>query len=78
MTTADDAILWIAHLNAPRRAAVLDLAERGQLSQEILAAVRDEKYAHAAGLLLSSEWAHAHRFTGARLARQIETGERQE
>jgi hypothetical protein len=69
--------LWFAALNPARRQAVYQLAELGQLEQRLLAAIQAERWNHAGGLLLASDWGRQHRHTAARIARQLETGQHQ-
>lgn len=68
---------WLAQLNGPRQRAVSELEEWGTLSAELRDAIRDEKYDHAKHVILTSEWAKSHRFTAARLAHQLASGEQQ-
>jgi hypothetical protein len=67
------AVPWFDSLNDPRRAAIEELARMGgvtNLPTDVLAAMRDEHFDHAAELL------HRHGPDGrfARLERQIATG----
>ena len=67
---------WMPHLNDVRRRAVRELDQRGRLTDDIIDALRDEKYHHAAGLVLAAVTEHQH--DAARIARALETGESQE
>lgn len=86
--TADvlDALPWVARLNEPRQAAIIGMAFQmgignaqfgtGLLGfRQALAAIRDEHYAHAEGLLLDSAWARQTPERAKRMAKQISTGE---
>lgn len=67
---------WLERLSPIRRAACWELASTGRMTPEIIEAVRDERYHHAAGLVLSD--AAEHQRDAVRIARQIETGEAQQ
>lgn len=67
---------WLEALNIVRREAVWELAISGRLTNDIIAAVRDEHFKHAAGLVMSG--ATDHRNDAARIARAIETGAAQQ
>jgi lysozyme len=74
------ALPWAAALNEPRLAVIIGMAFQmgtaGLLGfRNTLAAVRDERYAHAAGLMLQSKWAEQTPARARRMARQMETGE---
>jgi lysozyme len=74
------ALPWAASLNEPRLAVLIGMAFQmgtaGLLGfRNTLAAVRDERYAHAAGLMLQSKWAEQTPARARRMARQMETGE---
>lgn len=66
---------WLEALNPPRRAAMWELASTGRMTHEIIDAVRDEHFEHAAGLVLAG--AAANRDSASRIARAISTGEQQ-
>lgn len=66
---------WLESLNPVRRAACWELALSSRLTPEIIGAVRDEHFEHAAGLVLSG--AVDHRNDASRIARAISTGEAQ-
>lgn len=77
---------WAATLNEPRLAVLIGMAFQmgvgdaekgtGLLGfKQTLAAIRDERYAHAAGLMLQSLWARQTPARARRMALQIETGE---
>lgn len=68
---------WLGQLNGARQRALLEIGEWGAASPELLRALEDEKYEHAAEMLRTSDWAKEHRFTAARLGHQISTGEQQ-
>lgn len=74
------ALPWAASLNAPRQAVLIGMAFQmgtaGLLGfKNTLAAIRDERYAHAAGLMLQSRWAQQTPARARRMARQMDTGE---
>lgn len=74
------ALPWFDSLNEPRQAVLVGMAFQmgtaGLLGfKQTLGAVRDEKYANAAGLMLQSSWAKQTPGRANRLARQMETGE---
>jgi lysozyme len=74
------ALPWAAALNEPRQAVLIGMAFQmgvaGLLGfAQTLAAVRDERYAHAAGLMLQSQWARQTPARARRMARQMESGE---
>jgi lysozyme len=72
---------WFDRLsNEPRRAVIIGMCFQmgiGRLSKfhETLAAMRDEKWDHAANCMRDSLWARQTPKRAARLARQTETGE---
>jgi hypothetical protein len=66
---------WLEALSPVRRAAVFELAITARLTPDIIAAVRDEHFKHAAGLVMAA--AVDHRNDAARIAMAITTGERQ-
>ena len=74
------ALPWFDSLSEPRKAVLVGMAFQmgtaGLLGfKQTLAAVRDERYAHAAGLMLQSSWAKQTPGRANRMARQMETGE---
>jgi lysozyme len=74
------ALPWVYRLSDARKAALLNMAFQmgigGLLGfEQTLAAVRDERYAHAAHLMLLSRWAQQTPARARKMARQIETGE---
>ncbi len=74
------ALPWAASLNEPRLAVLIGMAFQmgtaGLLQfKQTLAAVRDERYAHAANLMLQSLWAKQTPERARRMSRQMETGE---
>jgi lysozyme len=71
---------WYAGLNEPRQAVILGMCFQmgiGRLLQfkDTLAAVRDERFAHAAECMRRSLWARQTPKRVIRLARQMESGE---
>lgn len=74
------ALPWFDRLNEARQAVLIGMAfqmgTEGLLKfQQTLAAIRDERYAHAANLMLQSLWAKQTPARARRMARQMETGE---
>lgn len=74
------ALPWYDSLNDARKAVLVGMAFQmgtaGLLGfKQTLAAVRDERYAHAAGLMMQSSWAKQTPGRANRMARQMETGE---
>ena len=74
------ALPWFDTLNDARKAVLVGMAFQmgtaGLLGfKQTLAAVRDERYANAAGLMLQSSWAKQTPGRANRMARQMETGE---
>lgn len=74
------ALPWIVRLNEPRQAVLIGMAFQmgtaGLLGfTQTLAAVRDERYDHAATLMLASKWATQTPARAKRMARQMATGE---
>ena len=74
------ALPWAQSLNEARQAVLIGMAFQmgidGLLGfKNTLAAVRDERYAHAANLMLQSLWAKQTPERARRMARQMETGE---
>lgn len=70
---------WFDRLNEPRQAVVLNMAfqmgmERLLGFHDTLAAIRDERYAHAAECMRQSLWARQTPKRAVRLAHQLETG----
>lgn len=74
------ALPWFDRLNEARQAVLIGMAfqmgTEGLLKfRQTLAAIRDERYAHAANLMLQSLWAKQTPARARRMARQMETGE---
>jgi lysozyme len=74
------ALPWYDTLNPARQAVLVGMAFQmgtaGMLAfKQTLAAVRDERYANAAALMLQSSWAKQTPGRANRMARQMETGE---
>jgi len=71
---------WIDGLNEARQAVLIGMAFQmgtaGLLGfRNTLAAVRDQRFAHAAALMLQSRWAQQTPARARRMALQMETGE---
>lgn len=76
------AISWFDMLDAPRQEVIVGMAfqlgTRGLLQfKQALTHMRDQRWPQAAGEMLASAWAKQTPARAARMARQIETGERQ-
>ena len=74
-----DALPWVDELDNPRHAVVIgmgfQLGVAGLLGfRQTLAAVKDGRYAAAAGLMLISRWAQQTPERAMRMAKQMETG----
>lgn len=74
------ALPWLDSLNEPRKAVLIGMAFQmgtaGLLGfKNTLAAIRDQRWANAAALMLRSRWAEQTPARARRMARQIETGE---
>lgn len=74
------ALPWFDSLNEPRQAVLIGMAFQmgtaGLLSfKQTLGAVRDERFATAAALMLQSKWATQTPARARRMARQMESGE---
>jgi lysozyme len=74
------ALPWVTSLNAPRQAVLIGMAFQmgtaGLLGfRNTLAAVRDQRFEHAAALMLRSRWAEQTPPRAQRMARQMATGE---
>lgn len=74
------ALPWFDSLNEPRQAALIGMGFQMGVSgllgfTQTLAAIRDERYATAASLMLASKWADQTPERARRMSRQIETGE---
>jgi lysozyme len=75
-----DALPWFDGLNEARQAVLVGMAFQmgtaGLLGfKNTLAAVRDERYEHAAVLMLQSKWAKQTPARAGRMSRQMATGE---
>ena len=73
------ALPWVSRLDAARYAVLIDMAYNMGVPKLLtfrrtLAAVEQGDYAHAAGLMLQSKWAHQVRVRALRLARMMATG----
>jgi lysozyme len=71
---------WAKNLTEPRLGALVGMAfQMGPAGlfgfKQTLSAIRDERYAHAAALMMQSKWATQTPQRARRMARQIETGE---
>jgi len=80
LRSLEKALPWVRRLNEPRQGALLNMAFQmgvgGLLGfEQTLGAIRDERYAHAAHLMLMSRWATQTPRRARKMARQIETGE---
>ena len=74
------ALPWFTSLNEPRQAVLIGMAFQmgvaGLLSfKQTLSAIRDERYAHAGGLMLQSLWAQQTPERAKRMAYQMGSGE---
>lgn len=74
------ALHWFEHLGPARQGALLNMAfqmgVQGMLGfEQTLAAIRDQRFAHAAHLMLQSKWAKQTPQRARRVARQVETDE---
>ena len=71
---------WAASLNEPRLAVLIGMAFQMGLEgllqfKQTLAAVRDERFEHAAALMLQSKWAEQTPARARRMSRQMGAGE---
>lgn len=64
-------------LDDVRYAALVELDRLTIPPDELIDALRDERWSHAEGVLLASGWARTDPKRAARLARQLETGQHQ-
>lgn len=74
------ALPWFGQLNEARQAVLINMAFQmgfdGLMGFKLtLAAIRDEKYDHAANLMLMSKWATQTPNRAKKLSRQMATGE---
>lgn len=74
------ALPWVSRLSEPRQAVLIGMAFQmgtaGLLSfKQTLGAVRDEKYDHAAALMLQSKWAQQTPARAKRMSVQMATGD---
>lgn len=74
------ALPWFDSLNEPRQGVLIGMAFQmgtaGLLGfKNTLAAVRDERFEHAASLMLQSKWAEQTPARARRMARQMASGE---
>lgn len=74
------ALPWFDRLNEPRQAVLINMAFQMGLEgllgfKNTLAAVRDERYEHAANLMLQSLWAKQTPSRAKRMSHQMSTGE---
>jgi lysozyme len=74
------ALPWFDNLNEPRKAVLIGMAfqmgTHGLLGfRNTLAAIRDERYEHAAGLMMQSLWARQTPNRARRMSQQMATGE---